>query len=124
MWKKSKNVKKWKSPEDVMDDFYQHMTPPPQQNQKMCDVCGTRLTVQEVGFPLSAQEFRNIVQLGFAPPLYAKSMMTPRMVGISNEQFIEEWKKELVEKSPSPLFLCIACAIRANEYRKKTTNAL
>lgn len=78
-----------------------------------CDICNQTITFSE-GKSFTANEFRNIVAHGFEPSENVITMGT--MFGLSRETVIEDWKKNMVEQSPTGWLLCRDCSKKARLY--------
>ncbi len=83
----------------------------------LCDVCNATTSFGE-GTAIAAEEFRELVGRGFE--MDEGAVRRAAAFGISREQAIEGWKRDLVAGSPTGWLLCPTCSARAAQYRVLT----
>ena len=79
----------------------------------LCDLCNQVLQKGQ-GKPYTADEFRALVAKGFEPPEAA--IQYALRLGGKREQFIQQWKFELVAQSTTGWMLCPVCQEKAEKY--------
>lgn len=82
-----------------------------------CDVCSATTSLED-GTAVAPEEFREIVGRGFE--MDEGAIRRAAAFGISREQAIEGWKRDLVAWSPTGWLLCSTCSARAAQYRVQT----
>ncbi len=79
-----------------------------------CDLCNQVLQKGQ-GTPYSADEFRALVANGFEPPEAA--IQYALRSGKKREQFLQQWKLDLVAQSQTGWMLCPSCQEKTEQYR-------
>lgn len=78
-----------------------------------CDVCGGMASYKD-GTVYTAGEFRKMVAKGLGPDeSFIKRM---NLYGLTNQQAVNQWRKDLVTKSTTDWLLCPSCAAKAAKY--------
>ena len=78
-----------------------------------CDVCGGTASYKD-GTVYTAGEFLKMVAKGLGPDeSFIKRM---NLYGLTNQQAVDQWRKDLVAKSTTDWLLCPSCAAKAAEY--------
>jgi hypothetical protein len=83
----------------------------------LCDVCNAATSFGE-GTAIAPEEFRELVGRGFE--MDEGAVRRAAAFGISREEAIEGWKRDLVAQSPTGWLLCPTCSARAAQYRVLT----
>ena len=78
-----------------------------------CDLCNQVLQKGQ-GNPYTADEFRVLVAKGYEPPEAAIQYVLRS--GGSREQFVQQWKYDLVAQSTTGWMLCPVCQEKAEKY--------
>ena len=80
----------------------------------VCDVCNATTSFGDAT-AVGPEEFRELVRRGFE--MDEGAIRLAEAFGISREQAIERWKRDLVARSPTGWLLCPTCAARAESFR-------
>lgn len=79
-----------------------------------CDLCNQVLQKGQ-GIPYTGDEFRALVAKGFEPPEAA--IQYALRFGGQREQYLQQWKYDLVAQSTTGWMLCPICQEKAEKYR-------
>ena len=79
-----------------------------------CDLCNQVLQKGQ-GTPYTGDEFRALVAKGFEPPEAA--IQYALRSGRKREQFLQQWKLDLVAQSQTGWMLCPSCYEKTEQYR-------